>query len=157
MAGLDGGHASIHAVVVRGHSISTKMGGNAMEPISIGAATLVAKWVLEGVGKAAAEKSLGGLKKIYDFVRAKLSTDKTSSEVLDRLEQKPGSQARALELAELLDERVKSDPSFAAELRQAVAEAEKSPASSSFVTQVMDNAKVGKITNIGVVQGDVHI
>jgi hypothetical protein len=127
-----------------------------MEPISIAAATLVAKWVLEGVGKEAGAQAFEGLKKVYDLVRGKLTGDKDSSEVLDRLEGKPESQARALELAELLDERVKTDPSFAEELRQAVAEAEKSPASSSFVTQVMGNAKVGKITNIGTAR-DVHI
>jgi hypothetical protein len=128
-----------------------------MEPISIAAATLVAKWVLEGFGKEAGATAFDGLKRVYDFVRGKLSGDKGSSEVFERLEQKPSSQARALELAELLDERVKADPSFAKGLREAVAEAEKSPASSAFVTQVMDNAKVRKITNIGVVQGDVHI
>jgi hypothetical protein len=128
-----------------------------MEPISIVAATLVAKWFLEGFGKAAGEQAFSGLRKVYDFVHGKLSGDEGSTEVLDRLQQRPSSQARALELAEMLDERVKTDPNFAEELRQAIAEAEKSPASSGFVTQVMDNAKVGKITNIGVVQGNVQI
>jgi hypothetical protein len=69
--------------------------------------------------------------------------------VLDRLEQKPDSQGRVTELAEVLDKRMKADPNFAKELASLVKEAGQDPGSGSFVTQVMDNARVGKIVNIG--------
>lgn len=127
-----------------------------MDPIAITAATLVAKWAAEGMVKEAAKSAWEGLKKIYDAVRVKFTGDKESSEVLQRLEQKPASEARTHELAEVLDERLKADPAFAKELRHLVEEAGARPATSSFVTQVMDNARVGKITNIGTITGPVN-
>ena len=126
-----------------------------MEPVSIAAATLVAKWVVEKVADKGAELAWSGLKKLYDAIQSSLASDVHSVEVLERLEQKPTSDARTQELAEVLDERIKADPSFAQELRRLVQEAGSEPATSSFVTQVMDNAKVGKITNIDTVRGSV--
>lgn len=124
-----------------------------MDPIAITAATLVAKWAAEGMVKEAAKSAWEGLKKIYDAVRVKFTGDKESSEVLHRLEEKPTSEGRTKELAEVLDERLKADPAFAKELRDLVKEAGTQPATSSFVTQVMDNARVGKVINIETIYG----
>jgi hypothetical protein len=126
-----------------------------MDPISIAAATLVAKWVVEGLAKKGAEAAWSGLKKVYEVVSSTLASDTDSNEVLKRLEQKPTSEARTQELAEVLDARIKADPSFAQELRRLVQEAGSETATASFVTQVMDNARVGKITNIGTIHGGV--
>ena len=127
-----------------------------MEPIAIAAATLVAKWAAETVVKEAAKSAWSGLTKIYEAVSKKFSGDDESKEVLNRVEQKPTSEGRVRELAEVIDERIKADPSFAQELARLVQEAGKEPASAGFVTQVMDNAKVGKIVNIDTIHGDVH-
>lgn len=54
----------------------------------------------------------------------------------------------------MLDEYIKKDPSFKKSLSEAVEEAGKSPELHTFVTQVMDNAKVGKLTNIGSIHGN---
>lgn len=59
-----------------------------MEPISIAAATLVAKWFVEGFGKEAAGATIQGLKKVYNLVRSKLTEDKELTSVLDRLGEK---------------------------------------------------------------------
>jgi len=120
-----------------------------MEPIAIAAATLVAKWAAEAIVGEAAKSAWAGLTKIYNAVKDKFAGDQESTEVLDRLEQKPNSQGRVTELAEVLDKRMKADPNFAKELASLVKEAGQDPGSGSFVTQVMDNARVGKIVNIG--------
>jgi hypothetical protein len=120
-----------------------------MEPIAIAAATLVAKWAAEAIVGEAAKSAWAGLTKIYNAVKNKFAGDQESTEVLDRLEQKPDSQGRVTELAEVLDKRMKADPNFAKELASLVKEAGQDPGSGSFVTQVMDNARVGKIVNIG--------
>jgi hypothetical protein len=127
-----------------------------MDPIAITAATLVAKWAAEGLVKEAAKSTWEGFKKVYEAVRAKFTGDAESTEVLQRLEQKPTSEARTQELAEVLDQRFKAEPAFAQELSRLVNEAGQQPTTASFVTQVMDNASVGKITNIETIHGDVH-
>jgi len=120
-----------------------------MEPIAIAAATLVAKWAAEAIVGEAAKSAWASLTKIYNAVKDKFAGDQESTEVLDRLEQKPDSQGRVTELAEVLDKRVKADPNFAKELASLVKEAGQDPGTASFVTEVFGNAKVGKLTNIG--------
>lgn len=127
-----------------------------MDPVAMAAATLVAKWAAEGMVKEAAKSAWEGMRNIYDAIRGKLSGDPESTSVLQRLEQKPNSEGRRQELAEVLDERIKGDPDFARRLRDLIDKTGTDPALATFVTEVMDNAKVGKITNIGSVHGDVH-
>jgi hypothetical protein len=126
-----------------------------LDPLSIAAATIVAKWFAEGAVKELGSAAVGGLKKVYDVVHAGLSGHSEGATTIARLQEKPSSEGRALELAETLDDHVKADPKFKAALQAAIEEAERSPERGSFVTQVMDNARVGKITNIGVVHGGV--
>jgi hypothetical protein len=76
---------------------------------------------------------------------------------LERLEAKPDSQARTAELAEVLQPRLEADPPLAAELTRLVEQAKAEPQTASFVTTVQDNARVGKLTNIGQITGDVHL
>ena len=119
-----------------------------MEQIAIIAATLVAKWAAESVVKEAGKSAWGGLQRVYEAVKAKLTPGTEGAAVLERLEETPSEQ-RTAELAEVLDKFAKSDKSFAQELRRVVDEAERDAATASFITEVRDNAKVGKITNIG--------
>jgi hypothetical protein len=126
-----------------------------LDPLSIAAATLVAKWFAEGAVKGLGGAAIGGLKKVYDAVTARLSSHPEGATAVERLEQRPASEGRALELAETIDEHVVADAKFKATLQAAIEEAGSSPQMGSFITQVMDNAKVGKITNIGVVHGNV--
>ena len=49
---------------------------------------------------------------------------------------------------------MKADPLFKSALQAALEDAEKSPETGQFVTQVMGNARVGKITNIGIMHGN---
>jgi hypothetical protein len=97
----------------------------------------------------------GAIRRIYDVVRSKSRGDAEVDESLNRLEAKPTSQARTAELAEILAERVESDPAFAAELARVIEEAQAEPGTNRFVTTVRDNAQVGKLTNIGTIEGDV--
>jgi hypothetical protein len=127
-----------------------------MDPISIAAATLVAKWAAESLVKEAGKSAWEGLKKIYEAVSVKVKGNRDNKEVLQRLEKKPTSEARRAELAEVIDGLVKTDSDFAQQLRRLVDEAGSATTTGSFVTQVMGNAKVGKITNIGTIHGDVH-
>jgi hypothetical protein len=120
-----------------------------MDPITMTAATLVAKWCAEGFAKEAGKSAWAGLQNVYNLVRSKLAAKPEDAEVLQRLEQKPTSQARASELVEILDEVIKLDPAFAEELRKRVNAAAEDRFTASFVTEVRDNAKVGKIMNIG--------
>jgi hypothetical protein len=127
-----------------------------LDPLSIAAATIVAKWFAEGaVKEIGGTVVVGALKKVYDAVHERLSAHHEGTTAIARLQERPSSEARALELAETLDEQVKGDPKFKAMLQTAIEEAGSSPETGKFVTQVMDNAKVGKITNIGIVHGNV--
>jgi hypothetical protein len=126
-----------------------------LDPLSIAAATIVAKWFAEGAAKELGSAAVGALKKVYDVVHARLTGQPEEAAAIARLREKPSSEGRALELAETLDSLVKADPKFKAALQVAIEEAERSPERGSFVTQVMDNARVGKITNVGVVHGNL--
>jgi hypothetical protein len=129
-----------------------------MDPstIAIVAASIIAsRFSAEFVGQETIAAS-STIRRIHEFVRSKSRGDAEVDEILNRLEAKPTSQPRTAELAEVLAERVETDPAFAAELARLVEEARAEPITNRFVTTVRDNAQVGKLTNIGTVEGDVH-
>jgi hypothetical protein len=130
-----------------------------MDPatLALTAAGLVAKKALEAAGGKAGEGAWATLGRIAETIRAKFRGDPETTETLERLEAKPDSQARTAELAEVLQPRLQADPGFAAELARLVEEAKAEPQTAEFVTTVQDNARVGKVTNIGQVTGDVHL
>ena len=131
-----------------------------MEPVSIAiaAATLIATKAAEGAGNALGEAVRSGLSAIYDAVRRRFADDPAVGESIDRLEERPDSKARAAELAENLEARLRQDPAFAAELERLINDLpdDEQSANPSFVTIIKDNANVGKLTNIGVVRGNVQ-
>jgi hypothetical protein len=124
-----------------------------MDPLSLAAATVVAKWFVEGVGKQIGGTAIESLKRVYEAVRSAFSGKHEETAILERLKEKPSSEARALELAEALDNRIKTDPEFRDLLSAAIEKASEAPDIRSFVTQVMYNARVGRIVNVGVVHG----
>jgi hypothetical protein len=56
----------------------------------------------------------------------------------------------------VLQPRLQADPQLTAEPTRLV-EAKAQPQAAAFVTTVQDNARVGKLTNIGQVTGDLHL
>jgi hypothetical protein len=130
-----------------------------MDPatLALTAAGLVAKKALEAAGGKAGEGAWAALAYIRDAIWARFRGDPEVTETLERLEAKPESQARAAELAEVLQPRLEGDPQLVAQLTRLVEEVKAQPQTASFVTAVQDNARVGKLTNIGQVTGDVHL
>jgi hypothetical protein len=130
-----------------------------MDPatLALTAAGLVAKKALEAAGGKAGEGAWAALGRIREAIRSKFKDDPEATETLERLEAKPDSPARTAELAEVLQPRLEADPQLVAELTRLVEEAKAEPQTASFVTTVQDNARVGKLTNIGQVTGDLHL
>jgi hypothetical protein len=129
-----------------------------MDPatLALTAAGLVAKKALEAAGGKAGEGAWAALGRIRESIWSKFRGDPEATETLERLEAKPDSQARTAELAEVLQPQLEADPQLLAELTRLVEEAKAEPQMASFVTTVQDNARVGKLTNIGQITGDVH-
>jgi hypothetical protein len=130
-----------------------------MDPatLALTAAGLVAMKALEAAGGEAGKTGWQALGRIAQTIRGWFAGDPDATETLDRLEAKPESQARAAELAEVLQPRLEADPRLVAELARLVDQAKADPQTASFVTTVADNARVGRITNIGQITGDVHL
>jgi hypothetical protein len=125
--------------------------------LALTVAGLLAKKALEAAGGKAGEGAWATLGRLAEAVRAKFRGDPEATEALERLEAKPDSQARTAELAEVLQPRLEVDPPLVAELTRLIEEAKAQPQTAAFVTTVQDNARVGKLTNIGQVTGDVHL
>jgi hypothetical protein len=118
---------------------------------------LLAKKALEAAGGKAGEGAWAVLGRVGETIRSRFRGDQEVTEAMDRLEAKPDSQARTAELAEVLQPRLEADPQLVAELTRLVEEAKAEPQTAAFVTTVQDNARVGKLANIGQVTGDVHL
>jgi hypothetical protein len=130
-----------------------------MDPatLALTAAGLVATKALEAAGGKVGEAGWAALGRIREAIWSKFRGDPEATETLERLEAKPDSPARTAELAEVLQPRLEADPQLVAELTRLVEAAKAEPQTASFVTAVQDNARVGKLTNIGQVTGDVHL
>jgi hypothetical protein len=130
-----------------------------MDPatLALTAAGLIAKKTLEAAGGEAGKTGWQALGRIAQTIRGWFAGDREATETLDRLEAKPESQARTAELAEVLTPRLEADPRLLAELTRLVEQAKADPQTASFVTTVQDNARVGRITNVGQISGDVHL
>jgi hypothetical protein len=130
-----------------------------MDPatLALTAAALIAKQALEAASGEAGKTAWQALGRIAPTIRGWFVGDPEATETLDRLEAKPQSQARTAELAEVLTPRLEADPQLVAELTRLVEQAKADPQTASFVTTVQNKARVGKLTNIGQITGDVHL
>ena len=125
-----------------------------VDPISTAAVALLAPYLAKA-GEEIAQKAGDAVWKmaesLYQAVHRKFSADKDTyaQKTLQRLEEQPTNEARQAALADVLNEKVNSDPSFAQELKQLVQNTTQTQGINQFLTQVYDNARVNKIVNIG--------
>jgi hypothetical protein len=66
---------------------------------------------------------LAALGRVAEAIRARFRGDREATEALDRLEAKPDSQARAAELAEVLQPHLEADSQMVVELTRLIEEA----------------------------------
>ncbi len=125
-----------------------------MEPLSITVATLIATYAAQTFGGELGQAAASGLKKLVGLVRRKLSGNDSAQAALAAAESAQGP-ASADALAGPLDAAVKSDGEFRSQLEELVNALQSDPDIGRFVTTVSGNARVGKITNIGSVTGNV--
>jgi hypothetical protein len=110
-------------------------------PIALTAATMIGTKLAEGVATELTQSLRSGLARLYRGVKARLQGGAEGSLVLERLEGKPDSSARILELAEVLTPEIE-DPEFAQELEALVEDAKL-----EFVTLIQGDARVGTVVN----------
>ena len=129
-----------------------------VDPLVIAGAALVAKAALEGAGKKVGESAWRVLSGVGAWLRDRFSSDGDDEGIaaLDQVEEVPDSATRVNGLAELLEDRLaRHGESFRSGLQ---AEVDKAGAVGgevgAFVVNVMDQARVGKIVQIGVVNTD---
>jgi hypothetical protein len=121
-----------------------------MDPatVAITAASLIGSSAAIKTTSEAGKNIRAAISRVEATVRKRFGDDAEVEEAIERLLAKPESSARTAELADLLRDRLGSDPRFAdelAELLRGVPE----PSAASFVATVVDNAAVGRITNVG--------
>lgn len=88
-------------------------------------------------------------------MRRKLSGNDPAQAALAAAAESAQGPASTDVLAESLDAAVKSDSEFRSQLEELVNALRSDPDVGRFVTTVSGNARIGKITNIGTVTGDV--
>ena len=111
----------------------------------------------ESIAKKAAERIWDKAEALYQAIRQKFTRDQDAyaQQTLERLTEQPTSDGRQAALAMILTEKANSDPAFAQELLRLVQEIAQDNTAPQFLTQVYDQAQVGKIVNIaqaGIVQ-----
>ncbi|HEY3758466.1 MAG TPA: hypothetical protein VGL37_01790 [Solirubrobacteraceae bacterium] len=119
-----------------------------IDPLSLSVAALLAK-ALGGAAEETGREAADALGRLLATVRGRFSDDKPAQQALTAVERAPADEANTRELAAVLQERISADPSFGKELEGLLAEAERDASVARFVTEVRDNAHVGKVVNIG--------
>jgi hypothetical protein len=120
-----------------------------IDPLSLTVATLIASKALESAAGEAGRTAWAALGRLANVVRNRLAGDSQSERLLQAVEHVPTDEERVRELAAQLEERMRADKEFRRELESIVAEARRDPRSGQFVTQVADQAQVGKLVIIG--------
>ncbi|PWE53669.1 hypothetical protein DEM27_24300 [Metarhizobium album] len=128
-----------------------------MEPIAIAAATLAAKWAAESIVKEAAKSAFTSLKPVYDWIVVNLRGRPASEAVLDNLAMQPNETTTIEAVALIVNEAIQKDPALKSNLDALLERAKQDDATHSFVVQVFEGARVGKIVTIGTVNGNVTI
>ena len=124
------------------------------DPTTITAGALLAKACQDLIGEAA-KSTWAALGRLVDVVRARIAPESPAQTALSRVEKEPANPQRVMDLIAELDPYVRDDPIFRQELIDVIAELSKEPDIGQFVTQVFDNARVGKLVIIDTVHGDV--
>jgi hypothetical protein len=126
-----------------------------LDPLALTAATLLTTRALEGLGGEAGKSAWLGVQRLARAVREKLANDPDGESVLEHARTIPQDQALILRLAQVLDRHLSEDTAFHATLTGFVADMRRNPVAGQFVTQISDSAQVGKVVQIGNVEGDV--
>ncbi len=125
-----------------------------MEPLSVTVATLIATYAAQAFGGQLGQAAAAGVKNLVSLVRRKLAGNEAAQAALATAQGAPGTTGPG-DLAGPLDAAVRGDAEFRARLEDLVAALQADPDIGQFVTTVSGNARVGKITNIGSVTGNV--
>jgi hypothetical protein len=129
------------------------MGGGGMDPVTLGlvAAAVVAKAALEQVGDRAGQAGWSGLRAVSARLRGWFAAEGREQGVaaLEVVEAAPDSELAVQRLAVEVTEVVRDRP-LAEELQRLLEEleADGGAAVASFVTEVRDQARVGRIVNV---------
>jgi|SRR5215469_14730695 len=128
-----------------------------MDPatLSLAVASAIATKTVEDAAGKIGDSLWQAMTRIYDAVRAHFHHDQPMLQALDRIRGHPHDQEAAKHLAGELRDRFLRDPSFADELARLIEELNSAPETARFLTVVEGNARVGKVTNIGFVKGDI--
>jgi hypothetical protein len=119
------------------------------------AATLFAHAAIQGIGGHAGQGMWEGMGRLVGIISDRLGGRPRDQEVLDQVAAAPGDERKVEALAAVLKSHVTESPDFYRALAGLVAEAQREPSVGRFVTEVSGNARVGKLTNIDTVHGDV--
>jgi hypothetical protein len=112
----------------------------------------------EAVAKKAVDESIEMAGKLYQLVREKFSKDPYASETLKRVEENPNSDSRKAALAGVLEEKIKEEPSFGADLEKLLALAKELGGDQiSQNINISDHSKAGDINMIGKVNGNIDL
>lgn len=114
--------------------------------------------VAEGAAQEVGKNSWEKVKGIYQAICQKFARDKDdyAQQTLKRLEEKPTEKRRQEALEAILEEKL-DDSDFAAQLAELVKDTTQGQPVSQFVTQVFGHGRVGKVANIGSVEGSVTL
>jgi hypothetical protein len=120
-----------------------------MDPLSLSVAALLAK-ALGGAAEEAGQGAADALGRLVAAVRRRFAGDEGAQSALTAVECAPADEASTRTLAEAIERAsADGDGKFRAELEKLVGEAERDPRVGQFITEVRENAQVGKIVNIG--------
>lgn len=127
-----------------------------MDPITA-AALLVATSAGAAVGSEAGKQAWAGVTALVKLVKSKFTGDPKAEQALELAQADPENEAATQQLEAEIRTHADQDPGFATELteltNQPQAQALAQQASGKIVTQLRDNASIGKQVNIG---GDSH-
>lgn len=135
-----------------------------MDPITLATSAIgfLAPYLAKA-GKFVAEEAgpaLQKVKAIHKAVKEALADDALGKQTLERVEQNPEElETWQDSLTKLLETKIKGDAALAETLQKLLVEAEKAGAEKTITQSVnlSDSAKVGNITQIGEVGGDVDL
>jgi hypothetical protein len=119
------------------------------------AATLFAQAAIQGFGGQAGQGVWDGMGRLVGVIRDRLDGQARDHEVLDQVTTAPDDERKVEALAAVLRSHAAESPDFHRVLAGLVAEAQREPSLGRFVTEVSGDARVGKLTNIDTVHGDV--
>jgi hypothetical protein len=126
-----------------------------LDPISFTVASLLAWKAAEGLAEGVGHSAWNHLDRLRRVVLERFHADARGADAVAALEASPADAAQVENVARRLDEYMRDDPGFRELIANEIEHAARHRDLGRFITQVANDAKVGKIVNIGEVHGDV--